>query len=358
VTLPLEAAPYIRNIKRLLLGPGTLASQAQRQEVLCEEEDSTICPGIFLPGQIDKITGTGSTVVSKEEQIAKILSRSVTHAKTIAYHIKDAVLFDGSIYHGHLRYFIADKSLFESPPHNRFHLETAALVSSYSGTRYFGHWLADDCLQYLLAERSGRPLCLRPPNGGETHRRKYETYFNQDWSFTDRASIDHLIIYQDFAQNSLKRMRYRTLRERVRERIPYGNSSSLVYLRRGDSGTRRVIANEQKIVDALTNNGFVTVSVETDTLEYLLGVLSGAKLVISIEGSHAAHCVFSVPEKSGLIVLQPPDRFMAFHRDWTGAVGVRFGFVVGSISEGGYDFSISDILNTVDLMLTNLEQAC
>jgi hypothetical protein len=352
-----RVAPHIRNIKRLFLGAGTLASQAYRQEVLYEEEKATIHPVIFLPGQIDKITGTGFVLVSKEDQISRVLSRSVTHGKTIAYHIKEAILFDGSIYHGRLRHFVAEKSLFQSSSQVR-RLETVGLASSYSGTKYFGHWLADDCLQYLLAEKHGQPLCLRRPTGGEMHRKKYETYFGQDWSWTDRALINHLIVYQDFAQNGLKRARYKILRARLRERFHHGKiGGSLVYLRRGGTGTQRLIENEQEIVDVLTKNGFVTVNVEMDTLEHLLGVLAGAKLVISIEGSHAAHCIFSVPENSGLIALQPPDRFMAFHRDWTEAVGVRFGFVVGVTDGIGYRFSTSEILRTVDLMLRSIDQS-
>ena len=74
-----------------------------------------------------------------------------------------------------------------------------------------------------------------------------------------------------------------------------------------------------------------------------------------MEGSHVAHCVFSVPVNCGLITLQPPNRFVSLHRDWSECLGVRFGFVVGALADRGYCFSPAEILRTVDLMLRSIE---
>lgn len=353
MVVPIRAVPYLRDIKRLFLGAGSLQSAAFRQEVLCPGERARNQPAIFLPGQIDRVTGA-TFESTKEMEIAASTSETATHAPTIAYHIKDAVLFDGSIYHGHLKHRVADKALFNAPNSKPRHLKTAGLASSLYGNRYFGHWLADDCIQYLLAEENGPPLCLRRPTYRD-HQQQYESYFNQDWTPIDRAWIDHLIVYQDFAQNSLKRARYRILRERLRARVPRGGHPSLVYVRRGGSGAHRIVTNEEKIIDCLTKYGFIVIDVESDSLEHMLSVLAGARVVISMEGSHGAHCIFSVPESSGLIVLQPPDRFLSWHRGWSGCVGVRFGFVVGNLGEGGYYFSPTEILRTLDLMLRSIE---
>ena len=321
---------------------------------MCAGGEATIRPAVYLPGQIDKVTGT-SIESTKEAQIKAATSQRATHAPAIAYHLKDAILFDGSIYRGRLRHLVADSSLFHSVSSEPRHLKVIGLASSYIGHRYFGHWLLDDCVQYLLAETNGTPLCLRRPHDRIGHQKQYATYFAQDWSPIDRARIDHLVVYQDFAQNTLKRTRYRILRERIRGRFRCANGRSLVYLKRGESGVRRVIQNEEEIINVLQRHGFEVASVESDSLVGLQRVLVNAQLVISIEGSHAAHCAYSVPENSGLIVLQPPDRFTAWHRDWSEAVGVRFGFVVGAVGERGYVFSSLEILRTVDLMLKRLE---
>ena len=354
MALPIRATPVTRGIKRLFWGRGILESVAYRQEILCPEEGAIRRPAIFLPGQLERVTGTGS-YSTKEGQIAAATSPTATHASTIAYHIKNAVLFDGSIYAGRLKHFVADKSLFNSPTSGPRHIKTVGLASSFMGTRFFAHWLIDDCIQYLLAEESGQPLCLRGPTYREGHQQKYQNYFDQDWTPVDRAWIDHLIVYQDFAQNSLKGARYRLLRERVRARFPSGGSRLLVYLRRGTTGVRRVIQDENEIIDVLTQRGFVVVDIERDSLEHLLDILASAKIVISIEGSHAGHCAFSVPENSAFLVLQPPDRFSGWHRGWMDSVGVRFGFVVGALGDRGYCFDCSEILRTLDLMLKSLD---
>jgi hypothetical protein len=205
-----------------------------------------------------------------------------------------------------------------------------------------------------LAERYGHPLCLRRPVYSLGHQTEYEGYFNQDWTPLDRARIEDLVIFQDFAQNSHKIKRYNLLRTRIRARL-IGRRSPFVYLRRGNSGVARLIKNEDEILEALTKKGFVVVDVASDSLDHVLSHLVDAKIVVSMEGSHVAHCCFSIPESSGLIVLQPPDMFTAIHRGWAEGLSVRFGFVVGDHGGAGYYFSLSDLLRTVEVMLNSTE---
>ena len=355
--IPIQAIPYLRLVKRLFSGPGSLQAIAYRQEILCPEEKTIFRPAVFLPGQIDKVTDYKATnswsQTTKEVEIAEAISTKVTHAPTVAYHIKDAVIFDGSIYVGYFRHPIADKSLYVSAAQEPHHINTGALASSYLGTKYFAHWLADDCTRYLLAEKAGPPLCLRGRAFG--HQQKYQAYFGQDWTPTDRARIDHLVIFQDFSHNSLKRKRYRKLRGRIKTNFPGKSRGTLIYLKRGQSGVARTIQNEDEIVEALTKRDFVIVDVASDSLDQIIGNLVNAKIVVSIEGSHLAHCTFASPENSGLLVLQPPDRFSANARGRSECIDVNFGFVVGAVRDNGYYFSVSEILLTIDLLLNKVE---
>ena len=349
----IRSSPYIRGIKRLFLGKGTLQSASYRQEVLCAPESAPLRPAIFTEGQLEKIIGTDDDT-TLEIEIAVATAQTTIHAPTIAFHIKNAVLFDGCIYHGSLKYLLSDHARPKARRAEPRELKTVALASSYLGCKYFGHWLADDCLQYQLALDYGQPLCLWRPTY-QDHHEKYQAFLDQDWSPIDTARIDHLVVYQDFAQNSLKRARLQLLRDRVRGRFPSGGSGSLVYIRRGASGVRRIVENEDEILETLVKRGFLIVDIESDSLERILEVLGGAKLVVSLEGSHCTHGIFSLPENSGLIVLQPPDRFLSWNRGWSECGNVRFGFVVGNVREAGYHFPISDILQTVDLMLKSIE---
>jgi Glycosyltransferase 61 len=350
--LPLSTAPYVRMAKRVLFGPGTAKSASVREEVLFPEETTVTQPAIYLPGQLDRVTG-GTEHQSVETEIKSMLAPTYRHAATVAYHIKDAVIFDGSVYAGNLKYFVAEKALFGSSAEPR-HFKLGGLSSSTVGTSYFGHWLRDDCIQYLLAERTGAAICI-----GHTlsdHQRKYARYFGQDWTPTNRAVIDELVVYQDYAQNSLKRQRYEILSRHIAQRFPrQGSRQKLVYVRRGSTGVLRPIQNEAELQEALVKHGFEILDVASDGLDRILETLRHAKLVVSIEGSQNTHCCFSLASGCGMLVLQPCDRFTSVHRHWTECVGVHFGFVVGDKSASGYQFSTFEVLSTVEKLLQRID---
>jgi hypothetical protein len=360
VLIPIELIPHVNYVRRNLFGNIPLSTIAYRQEVLCRKERINAPLAVFLPGQIDRITGTdlGSTI---ELELSIVTSEILRPSPTIAYHIRNAILVDGSIYQGRFKSFIAARSFYRSPPADSepLRLKTVALASSHLGSRYFGHWLIDDCTQYRLAEQYGAPLCLRGPVFPE-HQKIYQTYLGQDWKPIDRAWIDNLIVYQDFywgtPQDSLRSAQVNAMRKRARAHLPSKGEPTLVYLRRGATGAYRPVQNEEELLDALSRHGFMVIDVSSSSLEQILAILASAKVVVSLEGSQATHCAYSMPDRSGLILLQPPDRFLSFHRGWTASAGIRFGFVVGSSEENGYSFSPSEVLQTVELMLRQIER--
>jgi hypothetical protein len=121
--------------------PLTPADTAFECETLCPSENVELSPSIFLPNQIEKIIGVpaGSSLQSQFEQV---LRRRVNHAPTLAFHIKNATAFDGAIYAGRMKHLIGDKRASSS--RRIFDLGTGAVCSSWSGTKYFGHWLCAD----------------------------------------------------------------------------------------------------------------------------------------------------------------------------------------------------------------------
>jgi Glycosyltransferase 61 len=237
---------------------------AYKQDILCPAEQDEMRPSIYLDGQLDKVTGAqkDSTL---EAQIHSVTRTHVTHAATIAYHIRDAFVFDGSIYSGRARMAMSDEA--SSLSKQAIEIDEVGLASSYPGYKYFGHWLYDDCVKYLLAEKYGAPLCFRRPPSSFGHREKYESYFDQKWIPTDRARVSHLIIFQDYAQTKSKKQRYDILRRRINERFGYPTKSSMVYLRRGNTGASREISNETEITEILVKKGFIVVDILTDSLE-------------------------------------------------------------------------------------------
>ena len=346
--ISIHAIPYISLARRFMSGHDLLQSVAHHYEILSPQVTETLPPTIFLPGQIERITGTVSPF-KVEDVIRAMLMTTVTHRPTIAFHMKNAVLLDGCIYIGGHKHFVADKSLFARVRDQAAHLASAALSSSYLGTTYFGHWLTDDCTRYALAETMAPPLCLRRPEF--VHQNTYQTYFAQDWTATDRAWIDNLVILDDYAHNHHRRARYCMLRDRISKQVPTKGRCAYVYLRRGNTGVSRIAENEDEILKVLTDSGFLILDIEVDGLPHIIECLRNAEVVISIEGSHMAHCVFACPENSALLVLEPADRFSAVARRWATGAGLRTGFVVGTKRGIGYYFAPQEIFRTLDRML-------
>ena len=344
--IPVHMAPLLRNARRFFGGPASVAETAFEQEVLCPSQECELSPAVYLEGQIEKITGvqTETTLASQLEQACR---RTVTHAQTIAYHIKDAILFDGCVYSGRMKSLIGEKNSAVKGSVAQF--GTSAICSSFIGTKYFGHWLCDDVLTYILAEKYGAPICCSVSFPSD-HMPVYEGVFKQDWKPTDRARIDHLVVFQDFAQTSLKRRRQLDLRDKILETFPPTGRENLIYLKRGTTGASRLIENEAEIIDELVRRSFVILDIRTDSLERILSHLAAAKIVISIEGSQTTHCAYTIPSGSGMLFLMPPNRFTASQRGWTENIGAKFGFVVGERREDATYFSTPDIFKTVDLI--------
>jgi hypothetical protein len=337
---------YRRHFNRLFAGPGTLEEAAYWREIIYPEESVTYLPAIHLDGQIERVTGSPSES-TKAREIESVMRLKGRHAPTIAYHFRDVALVDGSVYSNTMKFFVRD--LEASSPIEPIDLDRAALVSSYYGVRYFGHWLRDDCtLQLLARDLDLPPLCLPGPAG--LHIEGYTSLFDQSWTPTVRAYIKHLAIFSDHDQNGLRRQRYERLRDTVAARYPRGNLRSFVYLKRGADGVRRAIRNEDEIIRMLAASGFTVLDTASTPLEELLGTLVNARIVVSLEGSHIAHCVYAMPSDSGLLVLEPADRFSANQRLWTDCLGIRSGFVVGTPNETGYEFDPTEIRRTIDLL--------
>jgi hypothetical protein len=89
----------------------------------------------------------------------------------------------------------------------------------------------------------------------------------------------------------------------------------------------------------------------------LIDQLFGARIVISVEGSQLSHALYSLGDRAGLVVIQPPDRFFNSHMDWARLLDVRYGFVVGEQKEAGFYLALDDLLRTIDLVDAELTKA-
>ena len=140
--LSLRAAPYARLARRLVAGRGSLESVAYKTEILCPEETVAVPPAVFLPGQIEKVRDSREDDGWVQQQPASVemvdaTASQITSAATIAYHIRDCTIFDGSIYKDNFRYLLhpkADCSIFTTKPKVARDYNKGALASTYLGS--------------------------------------------------------------------------------------------------------------------------------------------------------------------------------------------------------------------------------
>ena len=313
------------------------------KQVLCPAEPGTVEPAIHFPDHLDRLTGTFSTF-GLENEIAKITRREIEHTETAAFLFKDARLYAGSAFAGRYRHYLRPP---KSPLGGGFReFRSAALVSSAAGLQFFGHWLADDMPRCDLATEDQAKICL--PVGDWKDFEIYCRLLDREFLEVENAFFDELTIFRDLSQNSLRRKRYDILRGRLRSRVKPDGDGEIIYFSRGRTGVDRIIENESELIEALQREGIRHISLEHDSTEAILAALHGARIVITVEGSQQKHCLFSLPDKAALLLIQPPKRFMLLMKGFADCLGWPFGFVVGE--DRGEEFHVypGEVLKMVD----------
>ena len=333
--------------RRAVGGRAPIDDVASRREVLCPEEEVDLEPAIMLAGEEDKIVALHPETTRELEE-RRLRGGRVVHAPTIAHWIEGAKLRDFSLYKGRWSHHL---SAVEGAPRGglvrRFD-RPAALATSLLGGTYFGHWLRDDVAAYLLAEEAGEPVSTRLP-ASWPHARFYAGVFGQSWEPTDMADFSEIAVFTDFSQNSGKVARYERLRSRMRAAVRPERGGHRVYLRRGDGGAnRRNMTNEEELIALLRAEGFMIVDVVAHPIEDIAARLLDAALVVSIEGSHQNHALPTVRADGGLVTINPPSMFCNAARDWSAALGLKFGVVVGEQDGDGFRAPLAALMKTVE----------
>src|SRR5262249_25449459 len=96
--------------------------------------------------------------------------------------------------------------------------------------------------------------------------------------------------------------------------------------------------------------GVRIVEAETLAVPDLIKEVFGARLVISVEGSQLSHTLYTMHDRGGLLVIQPPDRFFNSHMDWARTLGMGYGIVVGERHDLGFNLPLDDLLRTIDML--------
>jgi hypothetical protein len=348
-----------RGVRRLLAGaPADIRSFALEETPLCPEETATSPPAVFLEGALGKIVGL-SPWRSWELEFRAIHGGKGTHGRSFSYVLENVDLVGAFLYRGAAKSQpgYGRSSLLMCDIGKRQVLERANLVTSNSGSHFFGTLLLDDFPLELIAEGNAENISM--VTRLFEHEEGYRSLLGLPRATLVRnAHIRRLTMYVDFAQNSYKAARYRELRARLRKRLgskarpPCG-----VYIKRGATGEPRVLENEAAITRLLADQGFEVIDPAVASAEEIASRSLDARIVVGVEGSQLSHAIFSAADGCAFLVLQPPDRFAMAYKEFTDRLDMTFAFLVGDRSEHGFVVPMDDVRRMLDVLGARLAAA-
>ncbi len=351
--MPLNLTMIARRARRLLARDAPpLTSLARERWTLCAEETRDATPAIHLDGALDRVTALSPWRTWDVER-SLIEGHTGSHAASTAYLIEDVDLVGAFLYKGAAKAQPGfGRESWTLPSSDAVaHVEDACLVTSNEGSHFFGPLLQCDYPLELIAPNDARNfnVVTKPYEHSSAYRRLLALPPERRLT---RARFRRLIVYTDFAQNSFKIARYVELRRRLRMSVaPSGRARHRgVYLSRGRTGELRVLSNEAAIVEFLDAQGFEILEPATLSADEIAARTLEAPLVISVEGSHLSHAIFSMRDKGTMLVLQPPDRFAMPYKEFTDSLDMRFAFLVGLSAADGFEVPIDDLRRMLDIL--------
>lgn len=341
--------PGWHRLRRILGRPvADIAARAVERIELWPAEERAFPPAILIPGMAERITGT--EFAGLDDTLAALAGgRPALVPPTMAWRLRHVDLIDGVLYAAggerHLR------------PRTRRALPFArrpvpdpggVLTESWSGNRWFGNWLMDNCVAYPLHAGLGEPLTTAPPGTG--HVPRYEEVLGIRARRVTAARFDTLTLVDDLPQNGGKFARAAAMRARLlagRDPAPLPG----VWLWRGQTGDRRVMMNEDDIAGRLArDHGFRVLEPPRMTVDALIDACAGAQVVAGVEGSHLVHGIAVAPPGAAVLTIHPPDRVTTALKVFTDRLGQHFACVVAAGNQHAFRADWGDVARTLDLV--------
>jgi len=301
-------------------------------------------PPLFEPEQLERVISCGFGH-SVREEVARLTATHFMEGVPEEYDLGPCVIAGGQIFSETETYYFSDRSPLKAMRGPLQKLGPIKLASTEQGVKYFGHWLRDDCALYELIRDDGKIWSLTRPHWPDTQI--YEAAFDQDWTPLDFAFCENLTVYRELGFNRDKSRRFDILRQKLRDKHPQHEGGKIVYLSRGATSSPRNMSNAAAFEAELEKAGIQIVEPEIDPAS-LPAKLLNAKMIITIEGSQAAHGVYMLGKGGSMLILQPPERFYNAHQEWTRVTGMKYGTVVGTKDNTSFHVSPSEVLAMVD----------
>ena len=328
-----------------------------KEWILAPASVHTYRPAMYLQGEVEKVKAS-SALSSMQLEMSRIKGGRSEHGATIARVLSDVDIYGGYIYKRDVKIQISAKkeNLFLEKQAMEYK-DSAVVGCSLYEYIFFGHWMTDGIPLLMSARELGSPI--RNTTELTVHQRDYLSMLGMHYDPFIAGRIRKLIILEDYGHNNYMRERYKKIRERFHELYPKSTHPGAMIFR-GKSGNNtlasghsRLLVNEEEIAVYLQSIGFKIVDPSKQSAHEIAENISGAKIVISNEGSHTPHGLYPMANNSTLVNILPPFHFNNVLKGQTDCMDLNYAFVVGDACEGGFRVPMDTLKKTLDLVAAN-----
>lgn len=322
----------------------TLQSVAVKTWEIAPSETSIAPSAYFLPNQLERVTGWAFT---PEHPRSAMEGGSVAHGATRGYLLKDVWLIDGALYKDDACSWLTPRSNWWPQIRVECEIDHGAVFCTASGNKYFGMWLMDDCLTYVMACAEGVPVTTAQP--ASPHTLSYEGWLDMKPVRLKNAFFRELMVFEDVGQNRHKHARARSMHDKLLSHVKVQPHPG-VFILRGRSGELRLMHNELELAEYLRDKrGFRILDPTKSDVPTIVATCAGAQTVIGAESSGLMHGILVLPPGGTVVSLQTPNRFVPLYKHLTDRDHQNYGFVVGIAEGNGFRIDSDEVERTLDL---------
>lgn len=302
---------------------------------------------LFEADQIDRVQSCAFGRALADE-MATLTATSFIERHRQAFDLGPSVIAGGQVFSKDHPFFLGQHSVLRAALGPARHYDRLNIVSSYQGLKYFGHWLRDDCPLFEALHQEEDSCFLSLPDWSD--RTLYEPAFGHQDHEVPFARVEALTLHSEQGFNLDKGRRIKRLRERLRAQHPPRSSGHIVYLSRGATPNPRDMANRAALEDAFEAAGIRVIHPSSDPA-HLVHETMDARMIITVEGSQAAHGAYLLANGGAMLILQTPHRFYNPHHEWARLLGMHYGTVIGTPKGATYDIDAGEVFSMMDRLL-------
>lgn len=307
-------------------------------------------PPCFLPDELDRVIGI-SRFSSFEIERERLFAPEFAYPSTEIFEFTGAALRRGMLYSGPGRWALrkAARTVRKMPRPRRLPVEPTGFLIDTSSTRPgFDQWLLDQLATEWMGSNLGYPVfsSARRFQHGDAYRAL------MPWHAQPLADawFERVLVARDVGQNPSRVARQRVIRKTLRDAWHTASGPQLVYLAADSQAASNPLKNEQEIRQYITQRGGLVVETESSSVRELAQALGHARLVVGVEGGAFAHAVMLAPERTTLLLIQPPRAFHNVFKTYTDAVEMRYAFTVADDDPEGFRLPADRLARAMDLV--------